>query len=402
MDKAEKLLFKSIHKNSIALFEQALNGVESFWDDEFYASINTTDRHGLNVLMVAIRENRLQMVDYLLDKGISKGLDYKAVDKNGWSIWHYALINGHTTLIKRLLELKNLDVNQADYQGDTPLHVAIYAGITPQSLEYFFQSPGLNIFKINNAGQNALHAAVKQRNIPLLKMMLERQLDPNVQDMEGNTPLHIAVHTFSVSSEYPFSTYAEIVKLLKDAGADPALPNKSGLIPAETASYRRVIAPPPANTNPFAGLLPSLVRKKPAEPAALPSLPSPPPSAADDEESANPVRAAFIEEGLDPDADEHWRTIGQSVVEHVIGSADQPRVLVTTFNFAARQYSSVSRNIVTGQTSGAAATQNIDQLSNTDYVEQAYQKLVEAGKKPPALWPHGRPAGAVRKSEPHI
>lgn len=398
MNKAEKLLFSSVRNNDIDGFNRALKGnVRDILGQETYALINKTDNDGRNVLMVAIGQNRLQMVDYILDNASqkrdqsSKTIDLRATDKKGRGIWHYAALNGHLGLLTRVNKLQ-LDINQADFNGDTPLHLAINAKVSVQSLDLLLQVPTLDINKVNNEGKTALHIAVMEGTAANVQRLLEKGADPNIQDNDGNTPLQALIrhHNSQRVVESPY--ILNVISLLKKAGADDMLINRYGDTAADHQYYLQALTKLDLKPGRLEKLSAPLTAIKASKAMAEK------PSRIDSADVTSSLRIAFINDGLDPDTEEQWRTIGNSVVEHIIGAADQPRVLVTTFNFAARQYSSVSRNMLTGQSSPTAAAQAIDQLPNTNYIEQAYQKLIEAGKTPPPLWPNGQPSGTIKKN----
>jgi ankyrin repeat protein len=61
-----------------------------------------------------------------------------------------------------------------------------------------------------------------------VKLLLERGVDPNTQDKDGDTPLHKAA----------YKGYVDVVKLLLEHGADPNIKNKSGITPLYWAVFR--------------------------------------------------------------------------------------------------------------------------------------------------------------------
>lgn len=50
------------------------------------------------------------------------------VDYNGNTSLHYAAQNGHTEIIKLLLNVEGIDANCSDRKGNTPLHLAAQNG----------------------------------------------------------------------------------------------------------------------------------------------------------------------------------------------------------------------------------------------------------------------------------
>jgi len=63
-----------------------------------------------------------------------------------------------------------------------------------------------------------LHRAAERGHLDVVKLLLEHGADPNVQDDEGETPLHHAA---------AWRDNVDIVRLLLEHGADPGTPASS-------------------------------------------------------------------------------------------------------------------------------------------------------------------------------
>ena len=78
----------------------------------------------------------------------------------------------------------------------------------------------------SDSGGSALHMAVLQRNINVLKLLLEYGFDPNVKDTkDGYTPLHVAVAANNI----------EAARLLLQYKADKNIRNLAGQTPLDKA-----------------------------------------------------------------------------------------------------------------------------------------------------------------------
>eukprot|EP00026_Physarum_polycephalum_P013301 Phypoly_transcript_13686.p1 GENE.Phypoly_transcript_13686~~Phypoly_transcript_13686.p1 ORF type:complete len:347 (+),score=81.48 Phypoly_transcript_13686:51-1043(+) len=95
--------------------------------------------------------------------------------------------------VKRLVEEENVPVTQADEWGDTALHAAVAKG----------------------------------RSDIVLYLLKEKQVNPNIQNKAGSTPLHKgAVAKFE---------QLQILRILLEYKADPLIRNSNGLLPEQLA-----------------------------------------------------------------------------------------------------------------------------------------------------------------------
>lgn len=86
---------------------------------------------------------------------------------------------------------------------------------------------GLDINEPDEAGQTPLHHACIHNSLDSARILLAAGADVNPQDQWGNAPLWYAV--FSNDST------VEMVRLLVDHGADPAIENNKGNSPLKLA-----------------------------------------------------------------------------------------------------------------------------------------------------------------------
>ena len=75
-------------------------------------------------------------------------------------------------------------------------------------------------------GASPLHFAAISLLIKNVQALVKFGADPNCQDVEGNTPLHLCLETLFETDEYQFDKVKNIVKELIFSGADRDLKNK--------------------------------------------------------------------------------------------------------------------------------------------------------------------------------
>ncbi|KAH8424125.1 ankyrin repeat domain-containing protein [Aspergillus melleus] len=116
-------------------------------------------------------------------------------DTNGWlSTLHLAVQKGHDSIIRVLLE-RNMDCNDPDSDGLTPLMHATIQG--HERAVALLLSHGACAGKVDHLQRSVLHWAVLHRRDALLKIMLDRCSGEwrliDGYDGAGRTPLHVAV-----------------------------------------------------------------------------------------------------------------------------------------------------------------------------------------------------------------
>ncbi len=100
------------------------------------------------------------------------------------------------------------DVNQAQPDGTTPLHWAVY-GVDPELTRVLIDA-GAKVNVTNTYGVAPLNEAVEVVNPELVKMLLDAGAEPEAPNEDGQTALMLAAKTGNVP----------IVKMLLDAGAN--------------------------------------------------------------------------------------------------------------------------------------------------------------------------------------
>ncbi|KAF8646234.1 hypothetical protein AX16_007319 [Volvariella volvacea WC 439] len=75
-------------------------------------------------------------------------------------------------------------------------------------------------------GNTALHYAAKYLSVDVIDLILEEEVDMDLQNFEGDTPLHLAVVNQRSGSEGKARQY--VIEVLLEAGADVTILNKAG------------------------------------------------------------------------------------------------------------------------------------------------------------------------------
>ncbi|XP_054822597.1 potassium channel AKT1-like isoform X1 [Prosopis cineraria] len=162
--------------------------------------------------------------DWLLHQLLNRGLDPNESDNKGRTALHIAASKGSLDHVILLLE-HGAYPNIRDYDGSVPLWEAVVG--RHESVSKLLVENGANL-ECGDVGQFACIAA-EQNNLSLLKDIVRHGGDVALsRNYDGTTALHIAVCEGSV----------EIVKFLLDQGADVDKPDKHGWKPRALADQQ--------------------------------------------------------------------------------------------------------------------------------------------------------------------
>lgn len=179
--------------------------------------INITDNNGMTPLMEAVCKNQLEVVRYL----ISQGADQKLEEKENGTAFHLACTHGSLELLQLFLTA-NDDVNKANLRvarGYTPLMFACLSNKNIDVVRYLIDR-GADPKRRNNVGETALHIACIKGNLEAVKLLLAHNKtgEINLPNMLRTTPLMMAC----------FHKKLEVVKYLLAQKADTTAKDSFG------------------------------------------------------------------------------------------------------------------------------------------------------------------------------
>lgn len=132
-------------------------------------------------------------IDWLrlsLDKAKGK----VAIDRNGYNAMHLAALHGRVECLQVLIEEYHMDVNMPDAQGRRPIHMILNkeSGYRAnQSLQYLLEiGADPNVQTVD--GQTPLHQAAEVGLLDCLQTLVEAAADVKAQNTKGQTPLDLA------------------------------------------------------------------------------------------------------------------------------------------------------------------------------------------------------------------
>jgi uncharacterized protein len=130
-----------------------------------------------------------------------------------------------------------------DRDGRSPLHYAAEAGDLDATLHSV--NAGADVRLADRRGWTALHFAAQARAADVAATLLEAGAEVDSRDENGNTPLWRAV--FESRGD------GAVIRLLREHGANPNIPNARGISPAglarsianfDVAQYFADVSPP--------------------------------------------------------------------------------------------------------------------------------------------------------------
>jgi uncharacterized protein len=222
-------------------------------------SIEAMDAEGESALFMAVRKRKVGIVQKLLELGANT----KTKNKAGSNLIHVLAWNEDTSSISDIEQRANVlenqpsidilkmlidagvDPNEANNNGDRPLHNAIRSH-NNYMVEKLLNR-GIDIHTPNTAGRTPLMMAIDKVNIWSIDTLLNKGAKVNSQDADGLTPITTLVQSnewesLSKTNKQP-NLKLKVARRLFEMGADPNLRDKKGssslhsLVAAEAAKF---------------------------------------------------------------------------------------------------------------------------------------------------------------------
>jgi ankyrin repeat protein len=167
------------------------------------AEIDSKDNKGWSPIFYALNKGWADVANYLLGKGANP----YHTDNEGNTSLHIARRNNvdekdaHIECVKLLVDRYKIAVNGKNFKQETPLHFIVAEGFNDDDEDNFviFNNHVAFLLKrgadpnIENVdGQTSLHLAAKRGKLDTVQLLIEKDADVNVKDKNGETPNDIA------------------------------------------------------------------------------------------------------------------------------------------------------------------------------------------------------------------
>jgi ankyrin repeat protein len=147
-------------------------------------SPNQKDPRGMPILMVAMQENSMKTVDYLIN---AKGIDLNQPNMTDETPLMFAALYGQLAEVKTLVDQKQVPVNRP---GWTPLHYACTNGHV--EIATFLLDKGAAVDALSPNETTPLMMAIRAGNIQLARLLLDRGADIRLRNQQGYSAIDAA------------------------------------------------------------------------------------------------------------------------------------------------------------------------------------------------------------------
>ena len=181
-----KKLFKKEHSNETFGLELTKKKFDENWLLEGlksdYIDINHKDKNGDTYLTKAVKEGKYNAAEWL----IKNGADINLRDNQGKNALEIAVEKNNLPIVKGLLDLGKIDVNQKDMSGRSLLQNVVVWG--NHQMAKILLKYGADVNSVDNYGRIVLYDALAYGDQGFLRYLLSLdKLNINHIDEEGNT-----------------------------------------------------------------------------------------------------------------------------------------------------------------------------------------------------------------------
>ncbi len=127
----------------------------------------------------------------VLKEFLNVDADIEATDANGWTALHHATANGHFETVK-LLHSYQANFTAITKKGENCVHLASGGGHSTV-VDYLAANGCLVNERTNSVKKTtALHLAVENNHLDVVKSLLKHKVDLNLADETSRTAFHVA------------------------------------------------------------------------------------------------------------------------------------------------------------------------------------------------------------------
>ncbi|GAU99720.1 hypothetical protein RvY_10678 [Ramazzottius varieornatus] len=177
------------------------------------------DSEGETPLHDAVSKKRDEILSLLLEHNA----DVSLCNNNGFNTLHHAALRGNPSAMKILLSKLNRPwlVDEQKDDGYTALHLAALNNHL-EVAELLVKQAHANMNLLNVNKQTPLHLAVERQHAHVVRMLIKEGCDVNLQDKDGDTPLHEALRSHTLSQIRRLQDLQDVGKLFMGLASQAA------------------------------------------------------------------------------------------------------------------------------------------------------------------------------------
>ncbi|XP_067662753.1 ankyrin-3-like [Haliotis asinina] len=191
-------------------------------------NIDQKDERGVTAYHRAAESGYLEVLKYLHKMNAKL-----TVDVDGWSVLHYACCSVDETMekVQFLVDTVKVPIDTRDEDGRTALYPAVQRG--DAEVVEFLVERGLSIRDRDKDGNTYMHAVFNRYSDhdEVVKFLFKANVDADLCNSEGNTPLHLALDSGL------WSLFEDHMMTLIDRTSKMNLRNHEGKTPLHLAAY---------------------------------------------------------------------------------------------------------------------------------------------------------------------
>jgi len=176
---------------SVSLFAAAVNGdkssLERILDNSWTGSLDIVDKFGRTPLMYSCLGDHTECAELL----IKCGADVNMKDLLGRTPLLWAAHKGNFGCLKLLLS-RGADWKEKDNEGQTSLHLCTSYKCSKCSSFLFRYIPAGAVDDQDVNKRTAMHTAASFGNVDQVRLLIKKNSNVGIPDIEGKTPLHCA------------------------------------------------------------------------------------------------------------------------------------------------------------------------------------------------------------------
>ncbi|XP_071104774.1 putative ankyrin repeat protein RF_0381 [Haliotis cracherodii] len=174
--------------------------------------INSERYDGMTPLFLTVQLGMRKVFQLLTERGA-----YAAKTTDSMELLNYACEGGDLEIMKRVLNLTNVDINIELWDGITPLLRAAHYGNS--ELFKFLVTKGANMTMVDSEDENVLHFACRGESVEIVKYIITQNiLNMNAKQVIGMTPVMLAASL----------GYRGVFECLVEEGADISIEHVDG------------------------------------------------------------------------------------------------------------------------------------------------------------------------------